>query len=263
VSYTPSFWCVRNPAGLEINSECASIAFWWKAFAFTPSDDRLIREEVKYFLRDLYGWFQTRGLSKGNAVDYHNKYGKVNVLGIAKKHFEIPESLFSVGLADTKQFERRDLIAKSLSSEISDAKTVMLTSVIPSVSALDPKFPWFIQNKIESDWDITVFLCDGNLFAFRRSRKNLKGIDWRAEQDFTLQTQEWFPFEMRPADREHLLALASDLNVEIGRFDFMSKGDSEEMIFLEFNATGQWVFLDPQDRYGLLDCVVSWLKKGK
>ena len=261
VSYTPGFWRIKNPFGLEITSETATSVFWWKAFAFTPSDDRLIRAELKYFLRDLYGWFETRGLSRGNSVDYHNKYGKLNVLGIAKRHFEIPDSIFSIGLADTENIDRVSLVAKSLSSEISDEKTVMLTSVIPSVDSLNPKYPWFLQAKVESDWDVTVFLCDENLFAFRRSRKSLKGIDWRAEQDFTLQTQEWFPFSLDEAVRHQLLSLANDLKVEIGRFDFMTKGSGAELIFLEFNATGQWVFLDVKNQYGLLDAVVSWLKK--
>jgi hypothetical protein len=33
-----------------------------------------------------------------------------------------------------------------------------------------------------------------------------------------------------------------------------------EIKFLEFNANGQWVFLDFHEKYGLLDCVVEYLK---
>lgn len=36
--------------------------------------------------------------------------------------------------------------------------------------------------------------------------------------------------------------------------------ETSELIFLEINATGQWVFLDIHNKYGLLDQVINWLK---
>ena len=38
---------------------------------------------------------------------------------------------------------------------------------------------------------------------------------------------------------------------------------SGELVFLELNATGQWVFLDIENKYGLLSHVVEWLRPGK
>ncbi len=32
-----------------------------------------------------------------------------------------------------------------------------------------------------------------------------------------------------------------------------------ELVFLEYNANGQWVFLDYQQKYGLLRSVVKYL----
>ena len=261
VNYSPTFWSIENPAGLKISSETATTTFWWKAFGYSLEDDRLIKEEVKYFLRDIYGWFATRGLAKGNSPYYHHyPFSKINILTYASKYFLIPKTLFSIGLNSHKDFPNKNLVAKSLSSEISEDKTVLLTNPISSINKLDPSYPWFLQEEIKSEWDITVFLCGEKLFPFKRSRKELKGIDWRAEQDFEFTKQEWFPFKMTKKQVENLLDLASDLNVEFGRFDFMTQEKSNNLVFLELNASGQWVFLDIHNKYGLLDCFIDWLK---
>jgi hypothetical protein len=260
VSYTPTSWSIENPAGLKITSETATNVFWWKAFAYMTQDDRMIKEEVKYFLRDIYGWFQVRGLSKGNSINYHNTYGKINILGIANKYFKIPSSLFSIGLEDTSHLNKKRLITKSLSSEISSDNKVLMATKIPSIERLDKNFPWFLQTEVISDWDITIFICGKKNFAFKRSRNDLKGIDWRAEQDFEYTKQEWFPFDLSSDDEVNIFSLAADLDIEFGRFDFMTEGSSNELVFLEMNATGQWVFLDIKEKYGILDHVVNWLK---
>lgn len=210
-------------------------------------------------MRDLYGWFQTRGLTKGNSPDYHNKFGKMTILGLAKAHFAVPKTAFSIGLNQIAGLGD-DLIVKSMSSQLADDNSVLMTTAIPGVENLDPKFPWFLQSRIESAWDVTIFLCGINLFAFKRSREGLTGVDWRVDQDFNYEKQEWFPFELTTENAAKLLALAGDLEIEFGRFDFMSNGSNlADLIFLEVNATGQWVFLDIENRYGLLETVAGWL----
>jgi hypothetical protein len=42
-----------------------------------------------------------------------------------------------------------------------------------------------------------------------------------------------------------------------GRFDFLE--DEKGLVFLEFNANGQWAFLDLHGKTGLMDAVVSYL----
>jgi hypothetical protein len=244
-----------------ISSATASACFWWKPLQYYPGNvDRAVKEEVKYVLRELYGWFRLRGLSKGNSANFHDYMGKLNILNIANNYFPIPTSAFSVGLDGLDNFGD-SVIVKSLSSAQSDDKSVLLANSVPSIEALDPKFPWFIQDEVESEWDITIFLCGTRLFAFKRSRKGIDGIDWRSEQDFTMQSQEWFPFNLSEANSKNLLLLSSELKVEFGRFDFMSDRENlDNLFFLELNAAGQWLFLDIENRYGLVDAVVSWLK---
>jgi hypothetical protein len=218
----------------------------------------LVKEEVKYVLRDLYGWFCFRGMAKGNSPYLHHTLAKVNILSIAKEFFSIPSSVFSIGLTDLGPVAQRPLITKSLSSEASDEKKVLLATEVPGADSLDPSFPWFLQSRVDSEWDVTVFQCGNRIFPFKRSRKGMKGIDWRSNQDFTGQTEEWLPFELKSLDREKLLALSDRLGVDFGRYDFMMSLD-EELVFLEFNANGQWVFLDFQDKFGIADAVVDYL----
>ena len=76
---------------------------------------------------------------------------------------------------------------KSLASVSSDDSKVLMTTSVPSTDSPDSTYPWFIQNEIESQWNVTVFLCGQRFFAFKRSRADLEGLDWRTDQDFSLQ----------------------------------------------------------------------------
>jgi len=263
VSYSPDYWSITNPVGHTITSESATVAFWWKTFTAAPPLDKHTLAEIKYFLKDLYGWFISRGLAKGNAPDFHNKFGKLNILSFAKEYFAIPPTLFSIGLKPSVELEGKKLITKSLASVLTEENNLLVTTAIPSIESLDPEFPWLLQEEIDSDWDVTIFQCGERLFPFKRSRSELKGLDWRTEQTFFYEKQEWFPLDLESDQEANLLGLSSDLGIEFGRYDFMIDKASGELVFLELNATGQWVFLDIENKYGLLSHVVEWLRPGK
>ena len=110
VSYSPDYWSITNPVGHTITSESATVAFWWKTFTSAPPLDKHTLAEIKYFLKDLYGWFISRGLAKGNAPDFHNKFGKLNILSFAKEYFAIPPTLFSIGLKPSVELEGKKLL---------------------------------------------------------------------------------------------------------------------------------------------------------
>jgi hypothetical protein len=260
ITITPSFWSIKNPAGHEITSESASSAFWWKAFTVALDEDKHTIFEIKYIFRELYSWFWTRGLARGNSPDYHNKFGKANILSIASKHFDIPRTLVSVGLASTDEVDSCEIVAKSLSSVLNSDNKLLVTTSVPSTNSLDPAYPWFLQETIHSDWDITVFQCGQSFFPFKRSRAGLEGLDWRTEQKFFYEEQEWFPFDMTTKQLGNLKALSHELGLDFGRYDFMLSREDNKLIFLEVNASGQWAFLDIENKYGLQQAVVDWLK---
>jgi hypothetical protein len=259
LSFTNDGWEIVSPTGLIINSDSVTCAYWWKAFSFFAlGDDKYVKSEIKYILKDIYGWCSLNGLSKGNPIEYHNKFGKMTINTLAKKYFTLPKTLVTVGNYGIDSLAGKSVIAKSLSSEQADDGSVLHTTEVP-LNSLDASFPWLLQEKVVSNWDVTIFYCNSQVFGFKRNRESLKGLDWRAEQDPLMREQEWFPFEVEEKTRVSLNSLSEDLGVEFGRYDFM-ENSVKELEFLEFNANGQWVFLDITDRYGLLDCVVNWLK---
>jgi hypothetical protein len=261
LAFTPSFWSITNPVGLSIDSNTVTTAFWWKVFNYYLLDEeQFLVEEVKYIFRELYHHCRLRGLIRGVPHDFHNHYGKLNILNIAAKYFRVPETLATFRLAGVRNFASKSVVAKSFSSGLTTTNKALFTTEV-NKSALHPDFPWFLQEKIDSTADITIFICGDMLFAFERSRRQLKGLDWRAEQTFDTAIEEWSPFHLSCSVTNSVWSTCKDLSVDWGRMDLMRQGD--ELVFLEYNANGQWVFLDYQQKYGLLDAVTTYLTTNK
>jgi hypothetical protein len=243
VSVQPNFWSIRNPAGLEITSETATGAWWWKATNFYASDEKFIAEEVKYVFRELYNWFSlNKKPVKGNSPDYHRAMGKMNILSVAQKYFPTPHTWVGWGFKKLPAWtETERTVCKSLSSGLTTADKALFTTEVTG-KQLASEFPWYLQGLVESDADVTVFVCGHKLFAFKRDRSQLKGLDWRAEQNFEEAVDEWAFFELPLAVQNATYCFCKELNVDWGRLDLMSSDG--EYVFLEFNANGQWVFLD-------------------
>jgi hypothetical protein len=91
-----------------------------------------------------------------------------------------------------------------------------------------------------------------------RSRERLEGIDWRSEQ-FT-NVDKWIAYEISAELSEGIRKFCQEIGVEWGRIDFMKKVDSPELQFLEMNMNGQWVFLDFENEYGLINEVVEYIE---
>ena len=259
LEFTPNIWCITNPVGHSINSNTVTTAFWWKVFNYYLLDqEQFIVEEVKYIFRELYHHCRLQGLARGVPYDFHNHYGKLNILNTAAKYFEVPETLATFRLAGVGNLVSENVVAKSFSSGLTTTNKALFTTAVDR-RALHPDYPWFIQEKIDSTADVTIFVCGDRLFAFDRSRSGLKGLDWRAEQTFDAAVEEWYPFDLSIFEGKSVRALCKDLSVDWGRMDLMRRGG--ELVFLEYNANGQWVFLDYQQKYGLLDAVVQYITR--
>lgn len=172
--------------------------------------------------------------------DFHNRHGKISILSIAENYFDIPETLVTWGFSLLPYSDV--MVAKSLSSSFTSTNQVLFTSPV-NPWQLDPDYPWYLQEKIEAIADTTVFVCGSNLFCFDRDRSNLQGVDWRAEQDFSGQSEEWILNDLSPKDEVGIRLFCRDLGIDWGRIDFLRTKENK-LIFLEYNANGQWVFLD-------------------
>jgi hypothetical protein len=259
LEFTPSYWSIKNPAGHSINSQNVTSVFWWKAFNFYIQDqEEFIIEEVKYIFREIYHWCRLKGLTKGNPHDFHNHMGKMNILNIASQHFKTPETLVTFKLAGLDKLPKKKFVAKSLTSGLTTTNKAFFTSAV-NIDQLHPDYPWFLQERLDSKVDITVFVCGDEYFAYYRDRSNLTGLDWRAEQDFENPlNKEWLRFYLTSEQNQSIADFNNALNINWGRIDFM--GSTNELIFLEFNANGQWLFLDYSGEDGLVRSVCNYLK---
>ena len=259
LEFTPEFWRVINPAGHEINSNTVTSAFWWKAFNFYLQDeDRFITEEVKYIFREIYHWCRLRGITKGNPHDYHNHMGKLNILSVASKFYKTPRTLTTFKLLGLDGLNDVEVVAKSFSSGLTTTNKTLMTTAV-NTAALHPEFPWYLQEKINSTADVTIFICGDGFYAFERDRTNLVGLDWRTEQSMDAKVEEWITLELTEEEFESTKRFCEALNVNFGRIDLMR--DGEELIFLEYNANGQWVFLDFSDKVGLVGRVADYIRQ--
>jgi hypothetical protein len=254
-----SGWSISNPAGQSISSETVSGIFWWKVTSYRAHQDEFINEEIKYVFRELYCWGVDRGLAKGVPPDFHNRNGKISILAKAKPHFHIPETLITWGFNSLPY--TNTMVAKSLSSSFTSNNQALFTSPV-NPQQLDPLYPWYLQEKIDATYDVTTFVCGQKLFGFKRDRSTLKGLDWRLEQDFTGHAEEWLPRAHTERETSAILSFCSDLGVDWGRIDFLEQADGK-LIFLEYNANGQWVFLDYTQKYGLIEAVTDYLADNK
>jgi len=256
--FTPSYWYISNPSGHSINSDIVTSTFWWKAFNFyIPSQEEFIVEEVKYIFRELYHWCRIRGLTKGNPHDFHNHMGKINILNIASKFFTTPQTLITFKLAGIENINVDEIVAKSLTSGLTTTNKALFTTAVKK-ETLHPDFPWFLQEKINSNADLTVFICGDQFFCYEKDRSKLVGLDWRSEQSFDTNKKEWFRFHPSEKLLNSLKGFIAEMNVNWGRIDLMRTLNGDN-VFLEFNANGQWVFLDYSGEDKLVQNVAKYL----
>lgn len=250
-------WSITNPAGLTISSETATRVFWWKAFSYGLDLDSFLLEELKYFYRELYSWFGYRNAIIGNPPNTENFIGKLRQLEIASKYFSVSETHLHIGVPFKDSSEKK-FVVKSLTSGLTVSNKSMFTQEV-ELSKLDPKLLWYTQELIVSDFDVTVLVIGNKMRGFSRSREKLEGLDWRSEQ-FT-NIDKWNSYTIDSALSERISNFCKEIGVEWGRIDFMKKVDSQELQFLEMNMNGQWVFLDFDNEYRLIDEVVEYIEK--
>lgn len=260
LTFTSCGWKIVNPHNkLSISSDTLTSAFWWKPFVYSLEEDQYLQEELKYIFRDIYGWCVDRGLARGNHFTYHSVSGKSTILGKAKLYFSVPETLVTMGKVDIDVFRHRKVVVKSLATARTNDGNILITTQV-DVDSLDLNYPWCIQELIESDWDVTVFYCNKKSFAFKRNRSDLSGVDWRAHQSSDPFKKEWIPYPLSNDLQDRMIRLSEDLGVEFGRYDFLMRNDENDLVFLELNAHGQWVFLDYFSEHGLMDHFIKWLR---
>jgi hypothetical protein len=255
-TFSNDYWKITNPTGLTIDSRSASACFWWKAFMYQLDFDKYVKEEIKIFAESLYSWFVTREKNLGNPPYLEQAWGKFRQADIASKYLTVPAQYLGWGEQFLSQFQDdKKRVAKSISGNLTESSKALFTTEVEP-STLDPSYPWYLQEKVISDFDITIQIVGDQLFAFQKSRSDLSGIDWRKEQFSS--TTPWNKIDLPQEESAAIKGFISEMGVTWGRMDFLREGG--ELKFLELNPNGQWVFLDPENKTGLLSSVAAYLQ---
>ena len=143
-----------------------------------------------------------------------------------------------------------------MTSGLTTTNKALFTTEIDG-TRLNPRYPWYLQERVDADADLTIAVSGKKLFAFERDRSGLNGLDWRNQEDVFNLEQKWKPFSLTKQQREAVLAFLHQIAVDWGRIDFLRSGS--KLVFLEYNANGQFGFLDPKHEFGILDGVVEYL----
>jgi hypothetical protein len=232
-----------------------AFVWWWKPELDETRNDSYYIAEVNYQWRELYHLFRARGRAKGSDYLHHHFKGKSHYLKAATGFFKTPETRITFNSHPLTLPGR--VVAKSLASTPFSSNEVLYTTEV-SISSLDFRSHWFLQELIDAEFDVTVLIVRDTLLAFERKRRVEGSLDWRQEQDFRNTARDWLPAALDTGEARALRAFVEKEGLEWGRIDFM-RSNSGQLFFLEYNANGQFGFLDPQNEFGVFTVVADYL----
>lgn len=211
------------------------------------------REETDELFNDFFRECQSRGLV-ALVRSQNNKYGKLRQLLIADKYFYVaPWHFFHGFMPDELKTGR--WVAKSLTgTAIGKDKMFLVREVDPAT--LDLSYPWFVQERIEGDEEVTVVYVDGNTYAANAPRSSFSTEDSR--KSLMENPTSWPRCELSPEEEHAIKGFMDETGYRFGRFDFIRKDG--ELWFLELNPNGQWAWLDEKNEHGLVSMVADAIK---
>lgn len=261
---TAKSFYLSDPSGREINHDRVAKALWRKPVsrvAYRPAsrtdEDRYYDGEMLYAMRDLVNllWLDGKMVLVEPFAELHA--GKFVQLRLAAAHFQVPGYQFRLGV-NTIFPENQETVVKSLTMESvgSDQDRELLFTTKVEDRSLSPECPWMVQQYIRAHKDITIACVYDRLFAFELDREVFveQVVDWR-ELPPDWERGDWRPHTLPEDLANRIFAFMQDMGLHFGRLDFLWGADG--YFFLEVNSNGEWGWLDPEGRYGLLPKVVE------
>ena len=211
------------------------------------------REETDELFNDFFRECQSRGLV-ALVRSQNNKYGKLRQLLVAERHFRVAPWHFFHGELPNELTRGRWVVKSMTSTMIGKGKMFLVKEVDPR--ALDMAWPWFVQERIEGEEEVTVVYVDGKTFAANAPRDTFGGEDSR--KSLMEKPAPWPRCELSPEDERAIKGFMDETGYRFGRFDFIRK--EGELWFLELNPNGQWAWLDQNNEHGLVSMVADAIK---
>ena len=209
------------------------------------------REEVVRLWQDLF--YDMAARSRAALVfPAKSKWYKHTQMALASKYFKVPEWKIIRGFLP-EALKSGKWVAKSLTqTQIGEGKIFLVREI--DVDKIDPYYPWFLQRKIDAQYDLTAVFVEGEIFAFETSRSELKGEDVRINTKL-----QWDRTELSESELLAIKSFMKDTGFAFGRFDFLRKDG--ELIFLEMNPNGMWAWLDMDYKNGIFESVANAIKR--
>ena len=213
------------------------------------------REETTELFKDFFRECESRGLAALVRCP-DGKYGKLRQLLAAKRHFRVsPWHFFHGELPE--ELKRGKWVVKSMTATpIGEDKVFFVKEVDPR--ALDLRYPWFVQEKIDGEEEVTVVYVDGQTYAASAPRDSFDGEDSR-KTVFENPDTTWPRCALAEKEESAIRAFMEETGYRFGRFDFIRKNG--ELWFLELNPNGQWAWLDETNGHGLVSMVADAIKR--
>ena len=212
------------------------------------------REEMEAVFRDLYSECEARNLTalvRGSST----KYGKLRQMLVAEKYFNVANwHIFHGALPD--ELKHGKWVVKSLTgTPIGKGKMLFVKEVDPM--KLDLSYPWFLQEKIVGEDEVTVVYVNGKIFAYRYPRSKINACeDVRRGIFEDLSQYNWQLCELSSSEKSSIHGFMAETGYRFGRFDFIRKKNGE-LWFLELNPNGQWAWLDEHNKDGLISTIAN------
>lgn len=254
------FLIVDKTSGKDISNKTFTSFYLRKPIFFNRIDvpwfgciENWCREETTELFSDFFRECQSRGLVALVRCP-NNKYGKLRQLLVAGNYFRVAPWHFFHGDLPEELRHGRWVVKSMTSTPIGKDKMFFVKEVQPS--ALDLSYPWFVQERIEGEEEVTVVYVNGKTYAAATPRNSFDGEDSR-KSIFISQTA-WPRCELSPEEERAIKGFMDETGYRFGRFDFIRKDG--ELWFLELNPNGQWAWLDESNEHGLVSLVADATK---
>lgn len=218
------------------------------------SNEHYAREQLAYILQEIYNIMYARNkiclIEKGA----EQRFGKIMQMRLASQFFSVPQWQIFWGHNAELSSLASPTIVKTLKSSFTGDYKILFTRSADSAQ-LDPQYPWFIQEQVNAEYDVTVAYVDEKIFAYRLPRNSFSGADWR--QHIYSQALHWEHFRLNPIDEQSINSFMQSAQLKFGRLDFLMK--ENKLYFLEVNPNGQWAWLDINEETGLFAAIIKQL----
>lgn len=180
---------------------------------------------------------------------------------VATEHFNVPDWIFTSkpsGCALQRPVVK-NLCGLPIAEAGPDGKGTMLYVQEVCCTDLAEHWPWFLQEKVESRYDLTVLYLGGECHALRLDRSRFEGLDWRKFIG-TGVDEQWQPVVLPKAVSLRIGAYMREMDLSYGRLDFLyTREDFGDLQFLEVNPHGQWAWMDLKKDRGIFDAMMRFL----